>query len=68
MTLIEALSFIDSEIVTRKSYGQDLANKKYGKSEFVIEQERERLRKFYALRDALRSGLIGELNGQTHKG
>lgn len=65
MTLIEALSFIDSEIMTRKDYGMKLAAKVRPETpESVLQLERNRLQSFYALREALKSGLIGEMNGQ----
>lgn len=65
MTLIEALAFIDSEIVTRTAYGVALSKKKPPTPEWTMELERERLRKFYALRDAIKAGLIADMNAKS---
>lgn len=62
MTRLEALAFIDSEIVTRVDYGTKLAAKKPPVTAWALEQERERLRKFKALRQKISAGLIGEMN------
>jgi len=63
MTLHEALTFIGSEITTRTDYGRKLVAKKPPPAEWVVETERDRLRKFHALKALISSLMIGEMNG-----